>query len=142
MNPHLKTLSHVGLHVSDFEVSMNWYTEVLGLTEAFRLHDDKGRVMLAYLRLSKDDFVELFAPKETSPSPLPKSHFAIEVEDIHAAVADLKTRLPQSSIRNPDIITGRDGSLIFNFFDPDGHRIEFMQFPPESQQAKALNRSK
>ncbi len=43
-------------------------------------------------------------------------------------------------MRKRDIVTGNDGSRIFNFFDPDGNRIEFQQFPAESQQAQAMVR--
>ena len=138
MNPHIRALSHVGIPTSDLDASLKWYTEVLGLDEAFRLERD-GRIVIIYLHLTPGTFVELFAPRPDRPEPR-HTHFSIEVEDIDAAVAHLKERLPAESIRNPDITTGMDGSRIFNFFDPDGHRIEFQQFPPESQQAQARSR--
>ena len=135
MNPHITALSHVGIPTSNLDRSLKWYTEALGLEEAFRLERD-GRVVIVYLHVTPGTFVELFAPRPDRPTP-PHTHFSIEVEDMEAAVADLMERLPAESIRKPDITTGMDGSRIFNFFDPDGHRIEFQQFPPESQQAQA-----
>lgn len=138
MNPHIRALSHVGVPTSDLDASLQWYTEVLGLAEAFRLEQD-GRVHIIYLHVTEGTFVELFAPRPQWPKP-PHTHFSIEVEDIEAAVADLRSRLPAESVRNGAIVTGKDGSRIFNFFDPDGHRIEFQQFPPESQQAQAMRR--
>ncbi|MCX7011334.1 MAG: hypothetical protein NTW86_01990 [Candidatus Sumerlaeota bacterium] len=50
--------------------------------------------------------------------------------------ADLLPRLPPKSIKKREIIRGNDGARIFNFFDPDGNRFEFMQFPPESKQRR------
>jgi len=138
MNPHIKTLSHVGIQTSDLDASLKWYTEVLGLKEAFRLRRD-GRVVIVYLHVTQKTFVELFAPRPDQGAP-PKTHFSFEVPDIDAAVEDILKRLPPESVRNREITTGTDGSRLFNFFDPDGHRIEFQQFPPDSQEAQAMRR--
>ncbi len=135
---YCKTLSHVGIYPSDFEASLHWYTSVLGLKEAFRLYDkeDASRVNLIYLHLGPRTFIEIFnQPQRAIRGAI---HFSIEVENIEESVAELLPRLPVESVKNPQIITGRDGSRIFNFFDPDGNRIELQQFPPESQQAKSL----
>jgi len=140
MKPFVKQLSHVGVSTSDIERSLKWYTEILGLDEAFRLHSPDGELRIIYLQLSPTTFVELFVggPRQQKP---PNVHFAIEVTDIETAVADLLPRLPPESIRKREITTGRDGSKIFNFFDPDGNRIEYMQFLPESQQYQAMRRA-
>ncbi len=138
MNPYLKRLSHVGIRTSDLDASLKWYTEVLGLKEAFRLERD-GRVVIVYLHLTQNTFIELFAPRPDQAAP-PKTHFSIEVTDIEGAVQDILPRLPDLSVRKREITTGMDGSRLFNFFDLDGHRIEFQEFPPESQEAQAMAR--
>ena len=138
MNRHIAALSHVGIYTSDLDRSLEWYTQVLGLEEAFRLERD-GRVTIIYLHMTPGTFLELFAPRPDQPKP-PHAHFSIEIEDVEAATADLLTRLPEESIRSREIVTGIDGSRIFNFFDPDGHRIEFQQFPADSNQAQARER--
>ncbi len=137
MNKFLRRLSHVGIHTSDLERSVQWYTQVLGLEEAFRLCRG-DRPWIVYVHLTEDTFIELFAAREGQTPP--HTHFSIEVADIEAAVADLRERLPPESVCHDVIITGADGSRIFNFFDPDGHRIEFQQFPAESQQARSWKR--
>jgi lactoylglutathione lyase len=139
LNPHIKRLSHVGVDTSDLEASVKWYTEVLGLEVAFRLYNPEGKLWIVYLHATPNTFIELFAPRPNQAAPA-KAHFALQVDDIEAAVADLKQRLPPESLRKPDIGSGKDGSRLFNFYDPDGHRIEFMEFPPESQQAQAMKR--
>ncbi|MCX7013019.1 MAG: VOC family protein [Candidatus Sumerlaeota bacterium] len=154
MKPYVKTLSHVGVRTTDLERSIQWYTEVLGLDLAFRLERD-GRTFIAYLQLTPTTFVELFAPFPAKPGATafqpaaaggnPKrpgtTHFAIEVTDIEEALADLLPRLPPESIKKREHIKGGDGALIFNFFDPDGNRIEYMQFPSESKQRQAMIRA-
>ena len=131
-------LSHVGIWPRDFEASLKWYTEVLGLEEAFRLHREDGEVSLVYLHLGEFAFLEIFNPKQpTTPGHV---HFAIQVEDIEAAVEDLMKRLPVESVKNPEIKLGKCGAKLFNFFDPDGNRIEFMEFVSGSLQGEGLSK--
>lgn len=136
MNAYVMRLSHVGVQTTDLDRSLAWYTQTLGLDEAFRLERD-GQVRIVYLYVAGETFIELFAPRPGMGSP-PHTHFSLQVADIEAAVADLRKRLPPESRRHDAIITGTDGSRIYNFFDPDGHRIEFQQFLPTSKQARAL----
>ena len=139
MNKYFKTLSHVGIYTSDLETSLKWYTEVLGLEVAFRL-ERNGKIVLVYLHVTPNTFVELFAPKAEKMPP-PHIHFSIEVRDIEVAVEEFKKRASYDSYKRPDIITGRDGSRIFNLLDPDGNRIEFQQFPETSKEAQAIRRA-
>jgi len=136
MNPHLRRLSHCGLRTSNLERSVRWYTEGFGLEEPFRLTRD-GKPWIVYLHVTENTFVELFAPSAPG-EPVPHGHLSLEVDDVAAAAEYLRSRLPTESIRGQNIITGADGSLIFNVYDPDGHRIELQQFPPESRQAQAM----
>ena len=62
MNPNISRLSHVGLQTSDLEVSLEWYTKVLGLTPAFTLVND-GKPWIVYLHVTDTTFIELFAPR-------------------------------------------------------------------------------
>ncbi|MCX7015558.1 MAG: VOC family protein [Candidatus Sumerlaeota bacterium] len=141
MKRYMKTLSHVGVLTSDIDKSLQWYTEVLGLEEAFRLYNKQGNLTIIYLQLSPTTFVELFKGNPNQPQKM-NTHFAIEVANIEEAVADLQKRLPPESRRKErdEIVVGTDGSKIYNFYDPDGNRIEFMEFIPTSQQAQAMAR--
>ena len=42
----IKGLSHVAIRIRDIEASARWYTEVLGLCEAFRMHREDGSTWL------------------------------------------------------------------------------------------------
>jgi len=56
MNRHIAALSHVGIYTSDLDRSLEWYTQVLGLEEAFRLERD-GRVTIIYLHMTPGTFL-------------------------------------------------------------------------------------
>jgi predicted enzyme related to lactoylglutathione lyase len=70
------------------------------------------------------------------------THLAIQVKDIEQAVANVKARgIPKEYLLSDAIFQGpKDHSLIFNFIDPDGNRVEFMEFGPEAEQYKAMKK--
>ncbi len=57
--PELPDPAHVALAVHDLDRSLAFYAQ-LGLREAFRLHHPDGRLMLVYLHVGGDRFLELF----------------------------------------------------------------------------------
>src|SRR5271154_2808816 len=101
-------LSHVGIYTKDFDESMRFYTQTVGLHEAFTIRDKDGKPTLAYLQISRDTFLEL-APA-TAERPVGLSHIGIWPEDQAATVAALRQRglqvnepairLSQASITN------------------------------------------
>ena len=47
--------------------------------------------------------------------------------------------IPDEYILSSEISRGlRDYSIIFNFVDPDGNRVEFTEFPPDAKQFRAM----
>ena len=142
------TLSHAGLQSHDLEKALEFYVGYLGLKEAFRLYNDDGSLRLVYIHVSGNTFIEFTSRTserredrlEMAHSGI--SHLAIQVKDIEQAVANVKARgIPQEYIMSNFIFQGpNDRSLIFNFIDPDGNRVEFMEFGPESEQYKAMRK--
>ena len=123
----MRTL-HLGLRVDDLGRSIAFYTsigyEVLGDVPA----TDLGA--LTMLKLPGDEFVALelvHDPAHGGVEPGGLSHFVIQVEDVHATVAHLAARGIQAEVPGSP-----DGSA--NFWtawvtDPDGYRIELVQWP-------------
>ena len=58
-------LAHTAFIVHDLDASLAFY-EKLGLLESFRLHYPDGSLMLVYLHLGGDRFIELFP---SGPAP-------------------------------------------------------------------------
>lgn len=134
----IRALAHVMIRVRDFERALPFYTDVLGLREAFRLQRDDGSTSIIYLHLTGRQFVELsLADQEAPQNPfVGYAHMCLEVENIH----DLHDRLQKTGYVVPDSLkTGKDGSWQFWLRDPDGNRIELMQYTPESKQTPFVN---
>ena len=124
----MRTL-HVGLRVADLARSLVFYRilgyEVLGEVPETEL----GR--LTMLKLPDDEFVSLelvHDPSAETVNPGGLSHLVIKVEAMHDTVARLATEGIEA-----DVPTSPDGSEDFwtsMLSDPDGYRIELVQWPP------------
>lgn len=136
-----KGVSHTAIFPKDFETTLRFYTETLGIKEAFRLNHDDGTPFFAYLIVAPMQFIELLGPDGREPTAAPEAagyqHLCLEVEDIQAAYDEMRAQnVPIAS----EIRTGYTGCKLFWILDPDGNRIELMEFPPESMQAAASRR--
>ncbi|MBT3268703.1 VOC family protein [Candidatus Poribacteria bacterium] len=129
-------LGHVAFRTADLERSLGFYCGQLGLTEAFRMHNDDGKLWIVYLRISDSDFIELFPIDEGDQAAPPQgvgyAHTCLRVDDLEATVREMEARghEPSDTIRK-----GRSGCVQYWVTDPDGNRIELMQVLPDSLQA-------
>jgi catechol 2,3-dioxygenase-like lactoylglutathione lyase family enzyme len=126
-------LNHVGLYVEDFDESMRYYTQTLGLREAFTVRDQAGSPTLAYLHITRDTFLEI-AP--ASPQrPVGISHVGLWPEDLEQTLGILRGR----DVEITDPRTGSTGSRLANVTDPNGVRLELVDFLPDSATRKAID---
>ncbi len=131
-NPGLR-LNHVGIYAKDFDESMRFYTQTMGLREAFSIKDKDGKPTLTYLQINKDTFLEL-APA-TTERPAGLSHVGIWPENLNATVAALRQR----GVKVDDPRTGATKTSITNVTDPNGVRLELLDFLPDSLPRKAMD---
>ena len=131
-NPGLR-LNHVGIYAKDYDESMRFYTQVVGLREAFTIKDTNGKPTLSYLQISKDTFLEI-APA-TADRPAGLSHVGIWPEDLNKTVASLRQR----GVKVDDPRTGATKTTITNATDPNGVRLELLDFLPDSLPRKAMD---
>ena len=54
-------LSHVAIRTRDILESVRFYTEVLGLREAFRMHREDGTLATVYMFIAPGQYLELFS---------------------------------------------------------------------------------
>jgi catechol 2,3-dioxygenase-like lactoylglutathione lyase family enzyme len=125
-------LNHVGIYVKDLTESLNFYTKVMGFQEAFSFKDKNGNPTTVYLQINRDTFLEL-APA-TAERPVGLSHMGIWADDINATVAALRQR----GVKVDDPRVGASKSPLTNVTDPNGVRVELLEFGPESLQKKAM----
>lgn len=125
----LKGIHHIAIICSDYQVSKDFYTKVLGLEvlkETYRADRDSYKLDLA---LHGHYCLELFSFPEprkrlTEPEASGLRHIAFQVEDLAYEMEKLTSRqIPAEPIRI-DPITGKR----FTFFrDPDDLPIELYE---------------
>jgi catechol 2,3-dioxygenase-like lactoylglutathione lyase family enzyme len=126
-------LNHVGIYVKDFDESMKFYTQTMGFREAFTIKDANGKPTLAYLQITRDTFLEL-APS-TAERPVGLSHIGLWPQDQGATVAALRER----GVTVADPRTGSTKTSITNVMDPNGVRLELVDFLAGSLPRKAID---
>ena len=122
---------HAGFVVKDRAAEEHFYEDILGFRPYWHggMKDDKDdRVALQVP--NGTDWVEfmLNIPADASKHTLGvMNHIALGVPDIHAVQKQLLTN-GMKLTEEPKL--GRDGKWQLNVYDPDGTRVEFMEFTP------------
>ena len=126
-------LNHVGIFVKDWDESFRFYTQTMGFHEAFTIKDKEGKPVLAYLQINKEQFLEL-APA-TGGRTVGLSHIGIWPLDLNGTVTALRER----GVQVADPRTGSTKTSITNAMDPNGVRLELLDFLPGSMPRKAMD---
>lgn len=132
-------LGHPAIAVHDIERSLAFYAK-LGIRESFRLNHDDGSLMLIYLHVGGDRFIEIF-PHGPEPDAQCKSsfmHLCLLTDDLHAIIEHLR-REGIAIEQEPKV--GLDHNWQAWIRDPDGNAIELMQLVEESPQRKIAQSS-
>ncbi len=134
-------LSHVAIRTSNIHESIRYYTEVLGLKEAFRMNAADGSLATAYLYIAPSEYLELFAhgvrEGVTGRDVIGLCHICLETADIQQAYEQVKAN---GGPLDSEIRVGGSKCLMFWTHDPDGNQLEIMQLAPESLQSQANER--
>jgi lactoylglutathione lyase len=125
-------LGHPAFAARDVDRTIRFY-RIFGIEEAFRLHHDDDSLMLVYLHVSGDRFIEVF-PGGPAPDPdrvQSFRHICLLTDDISAAVERLREN---GAPIDSEPLLGLDGNLQAWTHDPDGNQIELMQLSEQSPQ--------
>lgn len=128
---HLTGLAHIALYTKDMETSLKFY-ETLGGIVADQA-DVKKAIGTNHIKIVQMPgfFLEIIEPHDGSPVTAEGGlfpHIAIEVDDVDAAVADLKAagintfRTPE-----PNSMPIFGGIRNIFFYGPDGELLELLQ---------------
>ncbi len=125
----IKSVHHIAIICSDYEVSKAFYTEVLGLSilaETFREARNSYKLDLA---LNGTYIIELFSfpnppARPSGPEACGLRHLAFAVTDLEAMITHLKEKGVNTEAIRTDEFTGKR----FTFFaDPDGLPVELYE---------------
>lgn len=125
-------ISHAGFRVADLEKTRAFYTGVLGFQQAFDQKDASGRTTLAVFKINEDEFLE-FSPGIPPGTTDRFTHLAFLTDKLES----LRQSVQRLGFDPPEIRTGHDRTRNFSIKDPDGHRVEFVQYEPDSMHAQA-----
>ncbi|MCO5216403.1 MAG: VOC family protein [Thermomicrobiales bacterium] len=124
-------LGHPAFACRDLEATLAFYAK-LGVHESFRLLHDDGTLMLIYLHIGGDRFIEVFphGPEE-HPASQSFMHICLAVEGIEEFAEDIRGKGIAIDIE-PKM--GLDFNTQAWITDPDGNKIELMEYSPNSPQ--------
>jgi catechol 2,3-dioxygenase-like lactoylglutathione lyase family enzyme len=125
-------VNHVGIYVKNFQESIDFYTKTLGMRQAFVFRDKEGNVTTMYVQVDKNTFLEL-APA-TAEHPAGFNHIGLQADSIRDTITELRKR----GVMVNDPRTGNNGGPLTNVIDPNGLRLEVLEYTPESLQRKAI----
>ena len=112
-------LAHTAFAAHDMDASLAFY-EKLGLKESFRLNHADGSLMLIYLHIAGDRFLELFprGPEPDAGRIHSFKHICLATDDIVATVEHLRSQ-GVTIDREPKM--GLDNNMQAWIKDPDGN---------------------
>ena len=126
-------INHVGISVPDVDKAVEYYTKTMGFPEAFRFTNPAGR-QVVFVQISQNTFLELAPSNAQLPAGI--THVALEVENARAATA----MLMQRGAAVGETIVHSTGAIFSNIRDPNGFRLELIEFPPGSVPRQAIER--
>lgn len=128
-----EVLMHSGILVGDLDVAAAFYGGILGCVETWRGNGTNGKT-LSWVNMRMPDgtnHVEFMLYKELPPPNQRggQHHFCLAVPDIPQALATLEARPARKDYpREMKINVGVDKKHQISLRDPDGTRIELMEF--------------
>jgi len=124
-------VNHIGIIVEDYDAAYRFYTEYLGLKEAYTV-ERNGGTLLTYLQLNRETFVELIPARNGQATGI--THYGMEVRDIDATVERLRAHGVE--VADPGVTPAN--ARFVRVRDADNMEIEVMEYGPESSQYKAM----
>jgi lactoylglutathione lyase len=127
-------LGHTAFRCHDLERSLAFYA-LLGIHESFRLNHTDGSLMLVYLHVGGDRFLELFpgGTAEVAPTQPSFMHVCLVSDDLKS---DLERLRAEGVTVDSGPSLGLDDNWQAWIKDPDGNAIELMQLSETSPQRR------
>jgi catechol 2,3-dioxygenase-like lactoylglutathione lyase family enzyme len=128
-------VNHVGIAVPSVPDALAYYTQKMGFREAFRQTAPDGKLVSAYVQVSKNSFIEIQEANAQRPPGV--SHFGLAVDNIEDAVRMFRASGVTAS--DPGAPSAFSHARLANATDLNGIRIELAELTPESLQRKAID---
>lgn len=136
----IRRLAHLCLITNDLDRLVTFYRNALGLTVKFRFAAADGAIFGAYVEVGDSTFIEFFDQHlsakqwggnlDSLAAGNRYGHLCLEV----TGLADFRATLLARGVSVGEIRGGMDSSLQAWLADPDGNRIELMEYTHRSAQ--------
>lgn len=123
--PKILGVAHISLFAHDYEKSRAFYRDFLGFEEPYSLKNPDGSPSMTFFKVNDRQYIELSPEKEPNTDRL--NHISIQTDNAEA----MRMYLASKGIEVPDkAAKARIGNTNFTVKDPDGHRLEIVQYEP------------
>lgn len=134
-------IGHFAIRAKDIEKTAAFYRDVIGLEEAFRMHNEDNILGSVHMFIAPSQYIEIFPngseTADQDENTIGHSHICLEVDNIEKAFHEMTGR---GAPIDSEVKKGFSGCLQFWTHDPDGNSIEFMELPTDCLQVKANQR--
>ncbi len=125
--PAITGIANIAIKVKDFEEARKFYTGVVGLEEAFQTTDSEVPGKLSSFKVNDRQFVEI------SPTLQGEEDRLIRIGFETADASRLRDYLASKGVAVPSSIgTDANHNRSFSVKDPDGNRVQFVEYLPGS----------
>ena len=125
-------VNHVGIYVKNLQESTSFYINTLGMREGFVMRDRTGNPAAVYVQVDKYTFLEL--SQANADRPVGINHIGFQTENMNDTIVELRNR----GITVPEPTPVGSGAPHTSINDPNGVRLEMLEFAPGSMQRKAI----
>ena len=125
-------VNHVGISVKNLQESVDYYTKTLGMRQAFIMGNRNGNPGTYYIQVDKYTFLEL--SQSTPERPVGLNHIGFQTDNMSDTAAELKKR----GIMVGEVSAVGSGAPHASIMDPNGVRLEMLEFADGSLQKKAI----
>ncbi|MEJ2009351.1 MAG: VOC family protein, partial [Acidobacteriota bacterium] len=126
--PPILGIANVALRVSNADEAHHFFGQVLGFDRLPLNETAHGKMKYAYYKVNDNQYIKI-SPTQTSPSEDGLIHIAYRTTDARA----LRSYLAAHGVTVPaSVEKDAEGDLSFNFTDPAGHQVQFIQYLPGS----------
>jgi catechol 2,3-dioxygenase-like lactoylglutathione lyase family enzyme len=129
--PRILGLAHIAVYVGDLQRARGFYQGLLGFEEPFTLAKADGSVEMAFVKINDRQWIELVNQPSAGEGQL--HHIALQTDSADT----MRDYLASRGVAVPAAVEkGRSGDKTFTVIDPDGHRVEIVEY-----QAGSLTRA-
>jgi catechol 2,3-dioxygenase-like lactoylglutathione lyase family enzyme len=129
--PRILGIVHLAVFVSDLTAARGFYRELLGFDESFTLAKPDGSVDVAFIKINDRQWIELINRPTGGEGQL--DHVALSTDGAER----MREFLASRGVQVPEKVgVGPTGDKSFTITDPDGHRVEIVEYQRDSRTGK------